>query len=237
MPDGPRLRRPGPPQLPVRPALPGALDRPLGAARRAGRARLHAPAGRLHDPDGAGRAAARAGEHPPEPAPDPIDAGRRRCASWPRRSAGLRRWPSSWSGPGSSRTTFTAVVSAGRGCASRRASRHPSTIRTRPGSRRDCGGSPTSPTRSRSAASWRCSIPAIDAASRDPALDALDERRLLMLDLGLWTQDGLPASPRRASDGSTPTRRSATSSASCSPTGSVHRLGGPRSELCRSPAR
>ena len=88
VPDRPRLRRPGAPQLPVRPALPGAADRPVGAGRRAGRARVHAPAGRLHDPDGAGGPAARPGEHPPGAAADPLHPGPGAARGPPRPWAG-----------------------------------------------------------------------------------------------------------------------------------------------------
>ena len=123
------------------------LTDPSVSLERTGRARLHAPAGRLLDPDGAGRAAARAGEHPPGAAADPIDAGPVTLARAGRgRSAGLRAWRV----PGADRDRADDIYR--RGCQLVAAARRgrPRAIRstspTSHGSRRDCGESPTSPT-------------------------------------------------------------------------------------------
>ena len=77
----------------------------------------------------------------------PIDAGRHVRELSATLGSASNAAASSWNGPGSSPTTFTAAGSAGRGWASRLVSASRSTILTRHDSRRDCGGSPTSPTR------------------------------------------------------------------------------------------
>ena len=91
-------------------------------------------------------------KHPPEPATDPIDAGRRALRDLagtlgrpPRLSEFLER-------TGVNLTTCTAVGSAGHGWGTMPGSAIRSTIQTSNGLQKDCGGSPTSTTPSSSAA-------------------------------------------------------------------------------------
>ena len=163
------------------------LTDPSVPARRAGRARVHAPAGRLHDHDGAGRAPARAGEHPPDGCARLDRRWSANFASWPRHLVGLRRLSEflerTGIEPGRPLPPWRRLVAS---AASRPGSANPFANRTRlrltKGLRRiahiddsEIDPPPFGPAR-----------PGGHRRDRRTSLHTLDERRLLMLELGLW---------------------------------------------------
>ena len=237
VPDRTRLRWPGSSQVPVRPALPGTLDRPLGVSRATGRARLHAPAGRLHDPDGAGRAAVRAGRTSARACDRPDRRWSVPCASWPttlgrppRLSEFLERTgidPDDLYRRGVAWSRL--VADAGL----RDPFHDPDEARLTKGLRRVAHID--------DAELIRRLLVLLEPGSTPRsalALDPMDDRRLLMLEFGLWTQAGVSASPAeglRRLDAN-PTLRDELRELLAYQL-ELHRLGGPAASICRSPAR